>query len=147
MQSAIIRVSDELSIREEELVFKYSRSAGPGGQKVNKVSTRVTLLFDVANCPVLSDYQKKRILARLATRADKNGVLRVVCQRHRTQRKNRDAVIERLTELLAEALKRKPLRKKTKVPFAAREKRLEEKRRRSLVKQQRAKKRVVDFSD
>ncbi len=127
-----------IEIREEGLVFKYYRSVGPGGQNVNKVNTRVTDFFDVAGARGFSDSQKRRILKRLATRANKNGVVRVVSQRYRTQRANREAVVERLGELLGEALKKKVVRKKTKVPEYARQKRLEEKKRRSLLKRQRA---------
>lgn len=127
-----------VEIREQELVFKYSRSSGPGGQNVNKVNTRVTVLFDVQKSDSFSDSQKKRILKRLSGRADKNGVIRVVCQRHRTQKANKSAAVERLGELLDEALKKRPVRKKTKVPKYAREKRLERKKRRSMLKKQRA---------
>lgn len=129
-----------IEIKEEELVFKYSRSGGPGGQNVNKVNTRVTVFFDVAGARGFSDRQKRQILKRLATRANKNGVVRVVSQRYRTQRTNREAAVERLGELLGEALKKKAVRKKTKVPEYARQKRLEEKKRRSLLKRQRAEK-------
>jgi len=127
-----------IEIKEEELVFKYSRSGGPGGQNVNKVNTRVTVFFDVAGARGFSDSQKRRILKRLATRANKNGVVRVVSQRYRTQRANREAAVERLGELLGEALKKKAVRKKTKVPEYARQKRLEQKKRRRRLKRQRA---------
>jgi ribosome-associated protein len=135
----MIQITDDISICEDELVFKVSRSGGPGGQNVNKVSTRVTLFFDVANAMGLSDVQKWRILKQLATRADKNGVVRVVSQKFRTQKANRGAAVRRLQELLRQALKTRPARKKTKVPHWARQRRLEEKKRRSLLKEQRAK--------
>jgi ribosome-associated protein len=124
-------------IPEDKLVFKYSRSGGPGGQNVNKVNTRVTVLFDVPNCGIFSDDQKRRILEKLSTRADKEGVIRVVCQRYRTQKANRQGAVELLTELVEGALKKKRMRKKTAVPAYAKEKRLEAKRRRSLLKKQR----------
>lgn len=144
----MIEMSGNMFINEDELVFKVSRSSGPGGQNVNKVNTRVTLFFDVANCGSLSDWQKQRILTRLATRADKNGVLRVVSQKFRTQGANRRVAVERLQELLAGALKTRPIRKKTKVSYAAKQRRLEEKRQRSRLKQQRAKKNLSgDFAD
>jgi ribosome-associated protein len=134
----MIEIANNMSIGEDQLVFKVSRSGGPGGQNVNKVNTRVTLFFDVDGCENLSDGQKRRIRTRLRTRMDKNGVLRVVSQKHRTQRANREAAIERLRDLLADALKRRPVRKKSKRPYAANQRRLEEKRKRSLLKQQRA---------
>lgn len=136
----MIEITGDIHIREDELVFKVSRSGGPGGQNINKVSTRVTLFFNVASCESFSNVQKQRILTRLSTRADKNGVIRVTSQKFRTQKANRRAAVERLQELLREALKTRPIRKKTKVPYAAKQRRLEEKRRRSLLKQQRAKK-------
>lgn len=136
----MIEISSGVFISEDELVFKFSRSGGPGGQNVNKVNTRVTVLFDMAGAKSLSDVQKKQILKRLATRADKNGVIRVASQRYRTQKANRRAVVERLAELLREALKKKAVRKKTKVPEAVKRRRLEEKKKRSLLKKQRAEK-------
>ncbi len=144
----MIDITDNISIREDELIFKASRSAGPGGQNVNKVNTRITLFLDVANCESFSDVQKRRILSRLATRADKNGLVRVASQRFRTQKANRRAAVERLQQLLAEVLKTRPVRKKTKIPYAAKQRRLEEKRRRSLLKRQRAKRNLgEDFAD
>ncbi|MFB0524161.1 MAG: alternative ribosome rescue aminoacyl-tRNA hydrolase ArfB [Phycisphaerae bacterium] len=136
----MIEITNDISISEDELIFKASRSGGPGGQHVNKVSTRVTLLFDVASCDSFSDVQKQQILKRLATRADKNGVIRAVSQKFRTQKANRTAALERLCQLLREALKTQPVRKKTKVPKYAQKQRLEEKKQRSLLKQQRVKK-------
>jgi ribosome-associated protein len=133
----MIEIKDGVVISEDEFVFKASRSRGPGGQNVNKVSTKITLFFDVVNCRGLSDSQKARILKRLKTRADKNGVLHIVSQRHRTQRANRQAAKERLIELLAGALARRPVRKKTKVPATAVQRRLDEKKQRSGLKQQR----------
>ena len=135
----MIEITDDIFISEEELVFKFSRSGGPGGQNVNKVNTRVTLFFDVASSEAFSDVQKSRILRRLASRADKNGVIRAVSQKYRTQKANRRAAIERLQELLREVLRKKTVRKKTKVPERARQQRLEEKKRRSRLKQQRMK--------
>lgn len=140
----MIEITDNIFIHENELVFKASRSAGPGGQNVNKVNTRITLLFDVANCESLSDAQKQRILSRLSTRADKNGILRVASQKFRTQSANRKAAVERLQQLLAGALKARPVRRKTKVPYAAKQRRLAEKKRRSLLKQQRAKRNFTE---
>ncbi|MHC4519243.1 MAG: alternative ribosome rescue aminoacyl-tRNA hydrolase ArfB, partial [Planctomycetota bacterium] len=136
----MIQVDGHTAISEDELVFKASRSSGPGGQNVNKLNTRVTLFLDVATSAGFSDIQKERIRTALSTRVDKHGVLRVVSQKHRTQEANRRAAIERLRELLAEALKPQPVRKKTKVPARARERRLKDKKHRSALKSQRTKK-------
>ncbi len=140
----MIEITNDVFISEDELVFKFSRSGGPGGQNVNKVNTRVTLFFDVANCESFSDVQRQRILKRLATRANKDGVIRVVSQRYRTQKANRRVAVERLQELLRGALKKRAVRRKTRVPEAVKRRRLEEKRRRSLLKQQRAKRNFAE---
>lgn len=144
----MIQITDEIFISEDELIFKASRSSGPGGQNINKVSTRITLLFDVVNCGSFSDTQKQQILARLASRADKNGLIRVISQKFRTQSANRKVAVERLQQLLADALKTRRPRKKTKVPYAAKQQRLEQKKRRSLLKRQREKSSwAEDFAD
>ena len=136
----MIEITRDIQITEDELIFKASRSAGPGGQNVNKVNTRITLFFDVAGCRNFSEQQKRRIFSRLSTRIDKNGLLRVVSQKFRTQKANRNAAVERLQDLLAGALKTKPLRKKTRIPYAAKQRRLEDKRKRSRLKRQRTEK-------
>ncbi len=141
----MIRITDRTAVDEQSISFRFSRSAGPGGQNVNKVNTRVTLLFDVARCAGLSDEQRRRILSRLSGRVSKEGLLRVVSQRHRTQKANRQAALERLVELLRGALSRKRVRKKTSVPHAERERRLAEKKKRSLLKKQRRKPGEADF--
>jgi len=123
---------------EDELVFRFSRGGGPGGQNVNKVNTKVTAFFDAVNSRSFSGEQKEQILKALANRADKDGVIRVVSQQYRTQKANREAAVERLKELLTGALKKKKVRKKTKVPKAARRKRLEKKKWRGSLKKQRA---------
>jgi ribosome-associated protein len=81
----VIVVNADLAIPEHELAFSASRSSGPGGQNVNKVSSRVTLTFDVENSPSLSDSQRRRIRSRLQTRINKDGVLRVISQISRSQ--------------------------------------------------------------
>jgi ribosome-associated protein len=134
----MLEITPDVAIPEHELTFTASRSSGPGGQHVNKVSSRMTLKFDVASSPSLSDAQKQRILTRLATRVSQDGILRVASQQHRSQMANRDAAIARFVTLLQEALAPEPSRKPTRPSRLARERRLEEKRRRSSVKRQRA---------
>ena len=140
----MIQISKELSISQGDLSFVFSRSSGPGGQNVNKVSTRVTLLFDVYNCPALSETQRHLVCARLGGRIDKDGLLRVTCQEYRTQSANRRGATQRFAELLAEAVKRRTPRKKIRLSHAARRKRMETKRRRSDLKRQRAKGSYLD---
>jgi ribosome-associated protein len=136
----MIEITYKISISVKDLTFKTSRSGGPGGQNVNKLNTRVTLFFDVVNYNSFSEHQKRQILARLASRADRSGVIRVVSQKFRTQKANRSAAIDRLQQLLQDALRTKPIRRKTKVPRSARERRLKQKRHHSLLKEQRTRK-------
>jgi ribosome-associated protein len=130
----MIRITEELTIPEEELSFSFSRSSGPGGQNVNKVSTRVTLRFDVENSPSLTADQRELIKKRLESRITKGGVLRVSSQKHRSQSGNRASATERFAGLLAEALQISRPRKPTGVPGAAKKKRLENKKRRGRLK-------------
>jgi len=134
----MIEVIKGVFVDEKYLTFRFSRSGGPGGQNVNKVNSRVTLTFDIAGCSAFGDEQKQLISKRLSTRMSKDGVIRVVCQKYRTQKANRKAVLERLSGLLSEAVKKRRQRKKKAVPLRARQKRLVDKRRRALLKQQRA---------
>jgi ribosome-associated protein len=131
----LIRILPGLSIPDEELTFTASRSGGPGGQNVNKVSSKVTLRFDVRASPSLSPEQKRRILSKLRTRVNSEGLLRVVSQRSRSQAINRDAAEVRFAELLRNALASPKLRRKTEVPAARLRSRLEAKRHHSEIKQ------------
>lgn len=133
----MIEIAEGIFVAEGELTFKTSRSGGPGGQNVNKLNTRVMVLFDVAGSPSLSEEHRQQIRSRLSTRMDRHGILRVVSQKHRSQDANRQAAVERLQELLREALKPKPIRRKTKAPAGAKEERLKAKKHRSVVKQHR----------
>ena len=135
-----IEILENIVIPENELVFKASRSSGPGGQNVNKLNTRMTLFFNINESKCFSEDQKKRISKSLSKRIDNDGFLRIVSQKFRTQMANRQAAIERLRELLEKALKPKPIRKKTKVPYSAKQNRLDSKKRRSKLKQQRTEK-------
>ena len=133
----MIRITDQLSIPEDELRFTASRSRGPGGQHLNKTSTRVTLRFDLANSPSLSPEQKKLLRERLPTRISKQGVLRVVSQKTRSQAANRKAALERFVELLQKSFELRPERKPLRMPSAAREKRIAGKKHRGYLKRER----------
>jgi ribosome-associated protein len=135
----MIKITDGIFIEEGELSFTFSRSSKPGGQNVNKVSSRVTLSFDVANSPGLSATHKNQIMTRLGTRINKDGILRVAAQRHRHQGANRKVAVERFVELLQDALKPAKARKKTRISAAAVNRRLKKKKQRSRLKQERAK--------
>ena len=136
----MIEITDQVSIPEEELRFTASLSSGPGGQNVNKVSSRVTLRFEVVNSPSLSPEQKELVLRRIGSRIGKDGVLRVISQNTRSQAANRELAVERFIELLRNAVKQVPTRKRTRVSRAAKLRRLNEKKQHSIQKQERSKK-------
>jgi ribosome-associated protein len=129
--------NEKIIIPADELICKFSRSAGPGGQNVNKLNTRVTLLFHVAGSRALTVEQKHRITASLSSRISEDGFLSVVSQKNRTQNANRIAAKNRLEELLASALIIKRARKKTAIPYASHQRRLRHKRQRGEIKQMR----------
>lgn len=120
-----------------ELTFTFSHSGGPGGQNVNKVATKATLWFAVDASGSLTDQQKRLIHRNLAPRINKEGLLYITSQEHRSQSQNRDATVERLVELMVAALTPRPRRKRTRIPRAQRAQRLENKIRRSKVKRMR----------
>jgi ribosome-associated protein len=136
----LIPVVDGLEIPDHELDFAVSRSGGPGGQNVNKVSTRVTLRFNVDSSAALTSDQRRRIHSRLATRINKEGILQVTSQRTRSQELNRADVLERFVELLREALHKETPRIPTRVSRAAKIKRVEEKKKRTEIKVARSRK-------
>ncbi len=140
----MVTINDRISIPEDELDFTASRSGGPGGQHVNKVSSKVILWFDVANSPSLSEEDKELITRRLGRRIDKDGFLRIVSQSTRSQAANRELAVERLVELLQDALKQIPIRRKTRLSRASKLRRLEEKKQRSMVKHGRSKRFSVE---
>lgn len=133
----MVEINPELAVPDSELEIRTSRSGGPGGQNVNKLETRVTVRFDVLGSPSLSEEQRELIRDRLGTRISRAGVLQVSSQRHRTQAANREAAVARLAELLAAALTPEAERRPTRVPKAAKRRRLEDKRRRSQLKRER----------
>jgi len=132
-----VRVNRRLVIPSNELEERFSTSSGPGGQHANKASTRAELVWNVATSSVLGPRQRARIQTRLAGRLDSNGVLRVASEKHRSQLRNREEARKRLVELVDNALKVERARVKTKPTKAGKERRLQQKRRRSEIKRTR----------
>jgi ribosome-associated protein len=121
-------------IPRSEIIFSTSRSAGPGGQNVNKVNTKVELRFNVLKSQCLSENEKKRILSLLKKRITSDGEFYITSQSERTQLMNKKKVEERFYKLLASSLTEKPKRKSTKPTKASKTKRLERKKKRGSVK-------------
>ena len=130
-------VQDGVVIPERDLECRTSRSAGPGGQNVNKVATRVELLFALEASTLFDAATKARLRARLGKRVNADGVVRVVAQRLRSRVRNEAEARERLAELLRWALAVPRVRRPTRPARAARERRLESKRQRAVRKRQR----------
>jgi ribosome-associated protein len=139
----MINITNEISISEEELKFKFVRSSGPGGQNVNKVSTAVQLRFDVVGSPTLPPDIRSRLIALAGNRVTEKGVLVIDTQQYSAQSQNRQAAIDRLVDLIKQAAIPPKVRRKTKPSDGAKQRRLESKRRRGKVKQLR--KPVNDF--
>jgi ribosome-associated protein len=119
--------------------WRFDRASGPGGQNVNKVATRVTLLFDFETCDLLTPRQRARIRNRLSTRLTRSGRLRVVSQKARTQIANRTLAEQRLCELLQTAFRQRRRRIPTRPTRAAQERRLRSKKQRGQIKRLRQK--------
>src|SRR4051812_45739201 len=134
----MIQVTPSIAIDERELVERFVRAAGPGGQNVNKVSTAVELRFDVRASAALPEQVKARLEHLAGRRLTQDGVLVLSAQRFRTQDRNRQDALERLLQLIRRAAEPPPPpRKKTRPTLASRKRRLEAKTRRGQVKSMR----------
>jgi ribosome-associated protein len=128
MDGESIRVTRSVVLPVSDVRFRTSRSSGPGGQHAQKSETRVEAVFDVESSEALTDAQKRRVLAKAGP------VLRAIAQDERSQLRNRELALERLVEQLRAALRVERKRVATRPTAAARERRLEQKRRRSETK-------------
>jgi len=124
----IIRVNSKIAIPRREIHFSFVRSSGPGGQNVNKVASKAVLRWAVATSPSLSDETKARLITKLGRRINDRGELVLASQRYRDQARNIDDCLAKLREIVAAAVKVPKKRKRTRLPKAAREARLKQKR-------------------
>lgn len=122
---------------QKVITYKTSRSGGKGGQNVNKVSSKVELLFDVAGSELFTDDEKSLLASKLHNRLNKEGFVQVICDEERSQYLNKEKAIERLITLLGRALQVQKVRKPTKISKAIKAARLESKKKQSAKKENR----------
>ena len=133
----MLEITPTLALSDEELVERFVRSSGPGGQNVNKVATAVELRFDIANSPSLPEPVRARLLAKRDRRVTDEGVLVLSAQRFRTQDRNREDARDRLKAFVESGLHAPRPRIATRPSRAAKQRRLDEKRGRSTIKKER----------
>jgi ribosome-associated protein len=133
----MIRISQNIVLDENEIQEEFVRASGPGGQNVNRVATAVQLRFDVVNSASLPEDVRRRLLRLGGRRITRDGILIIDARRFRTQERNRKDALERLIGLVKKAAETPKPRLKTKPTSASKRKRLEAKRRRGRIKQQR----------
>jgi ribosome-associated protein len=124
---------------QKEITYKTSRSGGKGGQNVNKVSSKVELLFSIADSLLFTGEEKELLNNKLQSRFNRDGLVQVVCDEERSQYLNKEKAVERLITILIAALHKPKARKPTKINKAAKQARLENKRLNSLKKENRRK--------
>jgi ribosome-associated protein len=140
----MLHITATISIDEGEIQEEFIRASGPGGQNVNKVATAVQLRFDVSGSPSLPDDVRTRLIRLAGRRISKEGVLIIHAHRFRTQEQNRRDALARLVGLIRNAAEKPRYRRKTKPTPASKERRLEAKQRRSMLKRQRRAASIVD---
>lgn len=133
----MLDITNHIRIPRQELHFAFARAGGPGGQNVNKVSSKVLLRWNPAQSPSLPEDVKSRLIAQQAGRLTRDGDLLLVSQRFRDQARNLDDCLNKLRDLILQALRPPKVRKATRPTKASREHRLEAKRRRAQTKARR----------
>lgn len=132
-----IRITERLRIPAGEIGLSYARSGGPGGQHVNKTSSKVLLRWNLTRSTAPSDFERARLEESLASRLTEDGDLLLTSERHREQSRNVEDVLARFTEMLRKGLERPKPRKNTRPSRRQKQRRLDDKRRRGDIKRQR----------
>jgi ribosome-associated protein len=130
----MLQITPSISIPDNELIFTFVRSSGPGGQNVNKVATAAQLRFDVRNSPSLPADVRERLIKLAGYRMTQDGILVVEAKRYRTQEQNRSDAEQRLVTLIQKALVRPKRRRPTRPSATAKAKRVDTKKRRGTIK-------------
>ncbi len=141
---SMIRINPRISIDESEIELEFIRASGPGGQNVNKVATAVRLRFDIRHSPSLPPDVRDRLIRLAGKKVGDDGCLMIHARRCRTQESNRRDAIERLVELIDKACERPAHRRATKPTASSQKRRLDAKKHRGAIKQNR---RAQDSSD
>jgi len=130
----MLQINDKITISADHIKIRYIRSRGPGGQNVNKVSTRAQLMFDLKNCDVIPDAARKRLAKSAGRRLTEQGILIMESDRFRHQGRNRQETLNRLAQLIRKALVAPKVRRATKPTASARRRRLADKKHRGKIK-------------
>lgn len=133
----VLQINEKTAIQLKDIRWRFSRARGPGGQNINKVSSRVTLCFSIPQSSDLDDDQKRIILHVLDRFINKHGVLQISVEDDRSQMRNREIAIQRFTELLIDALTPDRERLESSIPQHEKERRIRTKKQRSQIKRQR----------
>ncbi|MCJ7737085.1 MAG: aminoacyl-tRNA hydrolase [Anaerolineae bacterium] len=133
----MITITDDITIDEDEITFKFARSSGPGGQNVNRVETAAQLRFDVRRSTSRPEQVRQRLERLARNRITRDGILLINARRYRSQERNREDAVKRLVALVWEAAQRPRTRRRTRPSASVREHRLSGKKHRGQLKQQR----------